>query len=264
MSVRQEFPQTPSSRKIGSTFGLKARDYDQNTPFQSLLISTLLDSTLSILSLLQSVGDFGCGSGFFAKYSRELSLRYCVTGIDIAFESLKLAQSRDTACVQGDLNALPFKDASFDAIIAASVLQWIDDIDNCIKTLTRIIKPNGFFLFAVFTDQSFCELNTSKLDLGIPVPVNLHKSSDFIKSLVSEQFKICMSQTISHTFYFNTAHDALKSISSYGATAMTSKPLNRRTLKELCTQYEHTFSTDKGIPLTYSAIIGCAQKGGIQ
>jgi malonyl-CoA O-methyltransferase len=263
VSVREEFPQTPSSRKIGSTFGLKVRDYDQNTPFQSLLISTLLESTQSILSQLHCVGDFGCGSGVFAKYSRELSLHYNITGMDIAFESLKLTKSRNTSSVLGDLNTLPFKDASFDAIITASVLQWINNIDKCIKMLTQLIKPHGYFLFAVFTEQSFCELNTAKLDLGIPVPVNLHKSSDFITNLISEKYIMCMSQTLSQTYYFKTARDALKSISSYGATAMASKPLSRRALNELCSLYEYKFSTDKGIPLTYSALIGCAQKGAV-
>lgn len=263
MSVRKEFPQRPSSRRIGSTFGLKARDYDKNAPFQSLLISTLLDSTLSKLSGLRSVGDFGCGSGYFAKYSRDLLQPYSVIGLDIAFESLKHAKSRNTSGVQGDLNALPFKDASFDAIIAASVLQWVDDIDTCLKSLTHSIKPHGYFLFAVFTEHSFCELNATKQDLGISVPVNLHKGTDFITRLVTEQFSLCMSQTISQTFYFKTARDALKSISSYGATAMASEPLSRKALKELCALYEHKFTTEKGIPLTYSALIGCAQKGEV-
>jgi len=263
VSVRKEFPQTPSSKKIGTTFGLKARDYDQNAPFQSLLISTLLQSALSILSPLKTVGDLGCGSGFFAKYSRDLLLQYRVTGMDIALESLKLAKSRNTSSVQGDLNALPFNDASFDAIIAASVLQWINDVEKCIDTVKGILKPDGYFLFAVFTEQSFFELNAAKQTLGIPVPVNLHKGSDFVKSLVTQQFKMCFSKTVTQTFCFNTAREALKSISSYGATAMASKPLNRRALNELCVQYEDAFSTDRGIPLTYSAIIGCAQKGGV-
>ncbi|HMA65192.1 MAG TPA: methyltransferase domain-containing protein, partial [Chitinispirillaceae bacterium] len=230
---------------------------------QSLLISTLLESTSSILARLQTIGDLGCGSSFFAKCSLEHSLHYTVTGMDIAFESLQLAKSRNTSSIQGDLNALPFKDASFDAIIAASVLQWIEDVDTCIKALKRLIKPDGYFLFAVFTEQSFCELNAAKLDLGIPVPVNLHSGSDFVTGLASEQFKMCMSQTINQTFYFSTARDALKSISSYGATAMASKPLSHKALKELCALYEKKFSTEKGIPLTYSAIIGCAQKGDV-
>jgi len=263
VALKKENSHTPSSRKIGSTFGLKAQSYDQNAPFQSLLISKLLESSLSIFSRVQTVADLGCGSAFFAKCVRDLSLQCKITGMDIAIESLKLAKSRNTISIQGDLNALPFKDSVFDAIIAASVLQWIEDVDNCVNTIKHILIPHGYFLYAVFTEDSFCELNTAKRQLGISIPVNLHRGSDFINNLSSKQFKMCMSQTVSQTFYFKSARDALKSISSYGATAMASKPLNRQTLKDLCTLYENMFCTKKGIPLTYSAIIGCAQKDDV-
>ncbi len=260
MSLKQEFSQTPSSRKIGSTFGLKAQGYDQNTPFQSLLISKLVEYSSPIHSQLRTVADLGCGSGCFAQYSHNHSLQYTVTGLDIARASLNLAKTRNTTTIQGDINALPFRASSFDAIVAASVLQWISDIDSCITVIHDILKPDGYFLFAVFTEQSFCELNATKRDLGVSVPVNLQNSSDFITSLNSKHFNVCMSQTICQTFYFKTARDALKSISNYGATAMASEPLNRTMLKELCALYEQRFLSGKGIPLTYSAIIGYAQK----
>jgi len=263
VSLKKEFSQTPSSRKIGSTFGLKAQGYDQFTPFQSLLISELVECSSPIHSQLRTVADLGCGSGYFAKCSRDHSQQYTVIGLDIALASLKLAKPRNTTTIQGDINALPFKASSFDAVVAASVLQWISDIDNCITVVHDILKPDGYFLFAVFTEQSFCELNTAKQDLGIPVPVNLHNGLDFIVDLNSKQFNVCMSQTICQTFYFKTARDALKSISNYGATAMASEPLNRTMIKELCARYEHKFVSEKGVPLTYSAIIGYAQKGDV-
>lgn len=70
--------------------------------------------------------DLGCGPGFTAKvYERE---EFQVTGLDNIPEMLKKAECN---YVLGDMKNLTelFKEKKFDAVVSASALQWIKDID---------------------------------------------------------------------------------------------------------------------------------------
>lgn len=252
----------PSSRKVSSTFGLKAHMYDKQALFQTLLIEKLIDLSEPILIQHHKFADLGCGSALFAKTLHNKNLNIDIAGIDISLPSLQIACKRNTNSIQGDINSLPIKNDSVDGIVASSVLQWIQNIDYCLDNIYQCIKPDGYFLFSVFTSKSFTELNSTKKSLGLSVPVNLHSDSVFLSMLAALGFSVCATETIEHTYYFKSARDALKSLSSYGATAMPSQPLNRKALKELCDIYEKDFRTERGIPLTYSAINGYAKKNG--
>lgn len=50
------------------------------------------------------------------------------------------------ADVKGDARALPFEDASFDAVICTQVVGDIFELDVVFKQLHRVLKPNGTLL----------------------------------------------------------------------------------------------------------------------
>jgi ubiquinone/menaquinone biosynthesis C-methylase UbiE len=51
----------------------------------------------------------------------------------------------------GDICALPFADASFDAVICSSVLyhQWVRDVATAIHEMRRVLRPDGLLLINV-------------------------------------------------------------------------------------------------------------------
>ncbi len=91
--------------------------------------------------------DIGCGDGALAI---ELAGRGAsVSGIDKDGGALEAARVRaDRAGVtlrlrEGGAAALPFEDATFDRVIAVTVLCFVPDPDRAIGEMARVLKPGG-------------------------------------------------------------------------------------------------------------------------
>lgn len=91
--------------------------------------------------------DVGCGDGTLAA---SLSLAGAhVIGLDSDREMLDAARARiakgglDVALVWGDANALPLADASFDAVVAVTVLCFIEDDARVVSEMARVLRPGG-------------------------------------------------------------------------------------------------------------------------
>ncbi|TZF90859.1 class I SAM-dependent methyltransferase [Cognatilysobacter lacus] len=102
------------------------------------------------LDIDSSVLDFGCGTGtFLSRLIRRHDLDVAV-GVDISATMLALATERDvlleSRLVRIDGHRLPFRDASFDVVTTAAVLQYlVDDVDLCavLAEFRRVLKPRG-------------------------------------------------------------------------------------------------------------------------
>jgi SAM-dependent methyltransferase len=99
--------------------------------------------------------DLGCGAGRHAFEALRRGAR--VTAFDYDEGELKdvaaMATAMDQAgdlpaaarsgCTRGDATALPFPDGAFDRIIAAEVLEHIDDDAAATRELVRVLRPGG-------------------------------------------------------------------------------------------------------------------------
>ena len=99
--------------------------------------------------------DLGCGAGRHAFEA--LRRGACVTAFDYDEAELKdvaamasaMADAGDlpaaarSATTRGDATKLPFPDGTFDRIIAAEVLEHIDDDMGAIRELVRVLRPGG-------------------------------------------------------------------------------------------------------------------------
>ena len=74
--------------------------------------------------------DAGCGAGGASLLARRLGAS--VTGLDASQGLLEVATERipDSDFKLGDLEALPFPDGVFDAVIAASSIQYAEDLSK--------------------------------------------------------------------------------------------------------------------------------------
>jgi 2-polyprenyl-6-hydroxyphenyl methylase/3-demethylubiquinone-9 3-methyltransferase len=92
--------------------------------------------------------DAGCGGGLVA---RELAAAGAeVVGVDRSLGSLGVARraAGHRFCpAQGRLERLPFADASFDAVVAADVLEHLADLPGAVAELARVLAPGGSLVF---------------------------------------------------------------------------------------------------------------------
>lgn len=78
---------------------------------------------------------------------------YQLLGIDMSSRSIDLARqnahsgSLSIHYVVGDIYSLPFDDSSIDAIICSDVLEHLFDLSSAFSSISRILKPEGFFSF---------------------------------------------------------------------------------------------------------------------
>jgi 2-polyprenyl-6-hydroxyphenyl methylase/3-demethylubiquinone-9 3-methyltransferase len=92
--------------------------------------------------------DAGCGGGLVA---RELAAAGAeVVGVDRSRGSLGVARravGTRFAPAQGRLERLPFAAGSFDAVVAADVLEHLPDLPAAVAELARVLAPGGSFVF---------------------------------------------------------------------------------------------------------------------
>jgi 2-polyprenyl-6-hydroxyphenyl methylase / 3-demethylubiquinone-9 3-methyltransferase len=96
----------------------------------------------------QRVLDAGCGGGLVSKGLAAAGAS--VVGVDISVPSLEVAGRAVRGGfhpVAGALERLPFADGSFDAIVAADVLEHLPDLPAAVAELARLLAPGGRLLF---------------------------------------------------------------------------------------------------------------------
>jgi len=86
--------------------------------------------------------DAGCGSGRIFRY--ELAPGCRVVGVDIGQELRDNPNVADR--VRGDVQRLPFADASFDAVLSSHVMEHLPRPDEALTEVARVLKPGGRFL----------------------------------------------------------------------------------------------------------------------
>lgn len=113
-------------------------------------------STLEALAILpgEHILDLGCGRGEetleAAVLTGPLGL---ATGLDLtdamiskAIENAVAADAKNAAFVQGDIEALPFADESFDGVMSNCVINHAPDKGKVYRDIHRVLRPGGRFI----------------------------------------------------------------------------------------------------------------------
>jgi len=101
----------------------------------------------------EKVLEVGCGRGFYLNALSRCFPKLKITGIDLSPERLDKArdfigQSR-VELLQADVTSLPFKNNSFDRIIAAEILEHVKDDQRAISEIYRVLRPGGLVMITV-------------------------------------------------------------------------------------------------------------------
>ncbi|MEM0948259.1 MAG: bifunctional 2-polyprenyl-6-hydroxyphenol methylase/3-demethylubiquinol 3-O-methyltransferase UbiG [Pseudomonadota bacterium] len=131
--------------------------------------------------------DLGCAGGFMAE---ALAMRGAVvTGIDPAEGAIQAARSH--AATEGHTitydvgvgEALPYADQSFDAVVCVDVLEHVADLDQVIKEIARVLRPDGQFFYDTINRNLLARLATITMaeDILRLLPKGTHDPAMFIK-----------------------------------------------------------------------------------
>jgi ubiquinone/menaquinone biosynthesis C-methylase UbiE len=97
----------------------------------------------------KKVLDAACGSGYGTKMLKDAGAASCY-GLDISEESVKNAQkiygAENIGYFTGDVNALPYENATFDIVVSFETIEHILDGKKWIKESSRILKEDGIFI----------------------------------------------------------------------------------------------------------------------
>jgi SAM-dependent methyltransferase len=103
--------------------------------------------------------DVGCGSGQLALWAARDGV--CVTGVDIALNLVHRAQARADAeglkarFMEGDAEALPFEDASFDVVASLIGAMFAPRPELVAQELLRVCTPGGLIAMGNWTAEGF-------------------------------------------------------------------------------------------------------------
>ena len=91
--------------------------------------------------------DVGCGNGAFTELLAGRCAPAALHGVDRSEDQLAFARTRPGARAaqfrQGDAQALPYGDDSFDAAAMALVISFIPDPAKAVAEMARVVRPGG-------------------------------------------------------------------------------------------------------------------------
>lgn len=92
-----------------------------------------------------TVLDAGCGHGNYVIDELRKRFGRCV-GIDASHEATTKNSCLDEVVI-GNLEAMPFAEASFDLVVSLWVLEHVSRPDAVFQEIHRVLKPGGIFAF---------------------------------------------------------------------------------------------------------------------
>lgn len=164
-----------------------------------LTIST--DQTLRVARIRpgERVLDLATGTGITAIAARERGAK--VTGVDLTPELLAVARAKaadegfdDIDFREGDAEALPFADASFDVVLSTCGHMFAPDQPKVAAELARVTRPGGRAVFLAWTPEGglggWFRITNKHIPppAGVPSPFNWG-APDKVRELLGSAFR---------------------------------------------------------------------------
>lgn len=183
----------PKEQELGKYY--ESEDYISHTDAKRSFFEKLyhivkvysLNKKVKLISKLNNesrlVLDIGAGTGDFLNTAKNKGWK--VEGVEPNTHAKELAKQKG---VDLHFTTTDFEPKSFDVITMWHVLEHIPDIENQIKELKRLIKPNGYVIIAVPNFKSYDALHYKSFWAAYDVPRHLwHFSKTSIQKLFQEE-----------------------------------------------------------------------------
>jgi len=129
--------------------------------------------------------EVGCGGGIFCEYIAQQG--YDIIGVDLSSGAINVA--REHALINqlkiryeiASVYQLPFADESFDIVMSSDFLEHIEDLETAIYEMSRILKPNGLFIFDTISRNAKSVQTFMNLESQGIIPPGTHDPFLFVQ-----------------------------------------------------------------------------------
>ena len=252
--------------KVSAAFDRAAKAYDAMAQFQhsvcERLAATLPDRQAQ--SKPMRILDGGCGTGYGAALLRQHWPEALVVGCDLAPEMARKAKARGVACVCGDLEGLPFADASFDIVWSSLTLQWCQPV-LAYAELQRVLAPGGLLVFTTLGPGTLHELETAFAGIDSHRRVLPFASAPQVEAALKvagfERIKIKCENWVTRHSDFKTLLATIRGIGANQIGGNRRRSMMGKTAWQAAQARYDALRDDEGLlPATYEVVFGWAEK----
>lgn len=125
--------------------------------------------------------ELGCGNGKLWQENqidlrnREIFLSDISEGM---VEEVRNKLGSDFNCIVADAEKIPFKDAYFDSVIANHVLFYLNDLNQGLKEISRVLKSNGILYCSTYGSRHMKEITDIVQNFDSRVNLSNHSLYD--------------------------------------------------------------------------------------
>jgi 2-polyprenyl-6-hydroxyphenyl methylase / 3-demethylubiquinone-9 3-methyltransferase len=119
--------------------------------------------------------DVACGGGLLGPHLQGTG--YVHVGVDLSASATRVAREHGMRyVVRGDVNALPFRDAVADVVVAGEILEHVPDMRTAVGECCRVLRPGGTLVLDTIADTWLARVLAIWVLERIPggAPKNLH------------------------------------------------------------------------------------------
>ena len=245
---------------VAEAFSRAAGSYDDLACVQKTSGLHLLDRASGLQPI--RILDIGCGSGWMCRHLMERFPHATLWVLDLA--PGMVGHVRDHVAglgglVQADMEALPFRDSTFDLLYSNFAMQWLDAPERFFADAYRLLVPGGTLCCSTLLPGTLRELGEAWAGADGRTHVNRFLPAERVLQAARDVgFRVLHRQETSIVHYadvFALIH-ALKGI---GANTLTAAPrpagglAGRRALQAMQAVYER-YREPQGLPATYEVL----------
>jgi malonyl-CoA O-methyltransferase len=262
--------------RVRKAFSSHAEQYESLALVQKRVADRFIELFSGQGAVQGNLLDVGSGTGRVVSKLRQCLPQISVTGIDHAFGMVSFAKKRlvgtgEFKMVCGDAEALPFSDNCFDMVVSTSTYQWLRPLDVPFAEVWRVLKPGGFFCFALFGERTLFELRDSyRRAASLLGKSNIDRTHDFA-DLPEVQTALSVASFANVAVfeeleieYYPDVYSLIRAVNGIGAGSAARTEVKglagRSVMLKMMEIYMERYGTDKGVPAAYQVLYGAGTK----
>jgi ubiquinone/menaquinone biosynthesis C-methylase UbiE len=216
--------------------------------------------------------DVATGSGNAAIAAARLGSR--VVGVDYVPALLERGRKRaaseglEVELLEGDAEALPFPDSSFDAVISVFGSMFTPEHEKAAAELARVCRPGGTIALASWTPDGFIGELFRTVSKHMPPPAGLRSpmlwgTEDHLRELFGDQIDSLEVTERTFTWRFTSAEELVTffrlwygpTLKAFAALEDTKRDALELDLIELASRFDRLGADAIAIPATYTEAV---------